>query len=110
MLEGRFYWRNNALLLLRFVRFLARVKLERDAVHAIALTGRLRPVVEDMAEMPAATLAMHLGADHEKAAVGRRLGGSLKRRREARPAGAACELGPGVEHRMPESGAMVDDR
>ena len=40
---------------------LARRERHRHAVHAIALAGRLRPVVEDMAQMPAAPAAMHLG-------------------------------------------------
>src|SRR5205807_2365503 len=81
---------------------------ERDAVHTIALTGRRRPVLEDMAEMTTATLAVHLGADHEKAAVGRRFDRGVERRREARPAGAAVEFGAGVEHRLPAAGAMID--
>ena len=37
---------------------------QRDAVHAIAQAGRLRPVVEDVAEMAAAAAAMDRGADH----------------------------------------------
>src|SRR6266404_4676648 len=76
-----------------FRRRLAGVKVERDAVQAIAQPGRLRPVLEDMAEMPAATAAMHLGAGHEEAAVSVGLDPILERRREARPAGAAVELG-----------------
>src|SRR4051812_23126891 len=35
---------------------------QRDAVHAVAKACRLRAVIEDVAEMAAATAAMHLGA------------------------------------------------
>src|SRR5260370_4139747 len=103
----------SALLLLRlggreFIRRLAAVKIERDAVEAVALAGRRRPVLEDMAEMPAATVAMNLGARHEKAAVGCRFDRGVERCREARPAGAAVELRGGVEHRLPAAGAMIN--
>src|SRR6478609_4183912 len=37
-------------------------EIHRDAVHAVAQAGRLRAVVEDVAEMAAATAAMHFGA------------------------------------------------
>ena len=46
-------------------------ELQRHAVHAVAQAGRLRAVVEHMAEMAAAAAAMHLGARHEERAVGR---------------------------------------
>ena len=52
-------------------RSLLLVELERRAVHAIALAGRLRPVGKDVAEMAAALGAMHLGARHQEAAIGR---------------------------------------
>src|SRR5579863_5324300 len=87
---------------------LAGVKIERHAVHAIALAGRRRPIVENMAQMPAATAAMHLGANHEKAAVARRFDRAVERRREARPAGAAVEFGAGVEQLLTAAGAMID--
>src|SRR3546814_14361447 len=48
-----------------------RPEAERRAVHAIALAGRLRHVVEDMPQMTAAAPAMHLGARIAKLAVGR---------------------------------------
>ena len=38
-----------------------RHELHRQAVHAIALAGRRRAVVEDVAEMAAAAAAMDLG-------------------------------------------------
>ena len=52
-----------------FEAIFAALKLERGPVHAIALPGRLRAVVEDMAEVAAAAIAMHFGASHEKTAV-----------------------------------------
>src|SRR5580700_1845574 len=61
-----------------------------------------------MAEMPAAAAAMHLGAGHEKAAVGVGLDHLFERRREARPAGAAVELRAGVEQRLAAAGAVID--
>ena len=42
----------------------------RDAVHAVALAGRRRAVVEDMAEMATAAAANDLGLGAEPAAVG----------------------------------------
>src|SRR5438552_7617054 len=91
-----------------FRRRLAGVEIERHAVQAIAQPGRLRPVLEDMAEMPAAAAAMHLGAGHEEAAVGIGLDPVLERRREARPAGTAVELGAGVEQGLAAAGAVID--
>ncbi len=49
-----------------------RLEGQRDAVHAVAQAGRLRPVLEHMAEMAAAAAAMHLGARDQQRAVGRR--------------------------------------
>src|SRR5262245_12908447 len=43
----------------------ARHELHRDAVHAVALSGRLRAVLEDMAEMAATAAAVHFDARHE---------------------------------------------
>src|SRR5579864_1794849 len=86
------------------------MKIERDAVHAITLAGRCRPVIEDMAEMPAAAPAMHLGANHEKAPVARRFDRFVERRGEARPAGAAVELAAGVKQRLSAAGTMIDPR
>jgi hypothetical protein len=64
-----------------------------DAVHAEALTGRGRAIVEDMAEVAAAGLAVYFRAHHELAPVGRRLNRIVHRREETRPTGAAVELG-----------------
>src|SRR5689334_19187834 len=103
--------------LLRFLRLrfghrggrgFAGMEIERDAVHAIAQSGRRRPVLEDVAEMAAAVAAMHLGAHHEKAAVALGFHRAIERRGKARPAGAAVEFGGGVEQRPAAAGAMID--
>src|SRR5207245_1160217 len=74
------------------------LQLERAGVDAEALPGGVGAVVEDVSEVPAATLADDLGALHEKAVVGAELDvlgvlGFV----EAGPAGARLKLGPGVE-------------
>ena len=46
-----------------------RLEVQRDAVDAVALAGRRRAVVEDMAEMAAAGGAMHFGARHDQLVV-----------------------------------------
>ncbi len=84
---------------------LGRHELQRDAVYAVALAGRRGAVVEDVAEMAAATGAAHLRApDAEEAAAG----GDVRRVDrlvEARPAGAGIELGLGAEERQAAAGA-----
>ena len=45
------------------------LKRHGEAVHAVAQPGRLRPVIEDVAQMPAAAAAMHGGAVHAPGAV-----------------------------------------
>src|SRR5262249_14129085 len=82
-----------------------RMEDQRKTVHAIAQAGRLRAVVEDVAEVAAAAAAMHFGAGHAEGAV---LGGAdriLQRLVEARPASAALELGVGGEQRQVAAGA-----
>src|SRR4051812_27760762 len=79
-----------------------------ETVDAVARSGRLRTVVEDVAEVAAAAPAMHLGAEH---AVGPVLGLAdiaLDRLVEARPSGAALELGVGGEQRQVAAGAGED--
>jgi hypothetical protein len=46
-----------------------RMKLQREAVHAVAQAGRLRSVVEDVTEMTAAAAAVNFGAQHAEGAV-----------------------------------------
>src|ERR1051326_7857976 len=85
-----------------------RLEFHRDAVHAIALAGRLRPVVEDMAEGAAAPAAMHFGPRQDQAVIVRRADRVFDRRVEARPSGAALELGLRPEHRQVAAGASED--
>src|SRR5579859_7727791 len=79
---------------------LLRLEIHRDAVDAVAQVGRRRAVVEDVAEVAAAAAAMHLGADHAVAAVGRRFHGAFDGVVEARPAGAAVEFLLADEQRL----------
>src|SRR5437660_9887150 len=81
-------------------------ELERDAVHAIALAGRRRAVIEHVAEMAAATAATHFPARDDQAEIvvdANRVG---DRRKEARPPGAAVELGVGTKQREVTAGAV----
>src|SRR5437870_12032071 len=66
---------------------------------------RRGPVVEHVPEMAAAPAAMHLGAHHPIASVGRGFDRTLNRIVEARPAGAALELLLRYEQRLGTSGA-----
>src|SRR5215469_15120547 len=84
------------------------MEVERDAVHAVALAGRVRSVVEDMAEMPAAPAAVDFGSRHEEAAVGFGSDCFVERCPEAGPAGAAVEFGVGRKQQLPAAGAMVE--
>src|ERR1700722_17418251 len=74
-----------------------RLEVHRHPVDALALVGRRRTVREDVAEMAAAAAAIHLGADHAVAPVLDGLGGAGLGIVEARPAGAALELGVRLE-------------
>src|ERR1700722_18026873 len=76
--------------------FPVRLELHRDAVHAVTQPGRLRAVFEHVAKMPLAARAVHLGAAHEPASVGRGFDRAIDRRPEAWPSGAALELGVGA--------------
>ena len=73
---------------------------QSEAIHAIAQAGRLRSIVENVPEMTATTVAMHLGADHAEGAILSRPDSVFQRLIEARPAGAALILGLGREKRM----------
>src|SRR5712692_9304081 len=64
------------------------LELQRNAVHAIALAGRRRAVAEHVAEMAAATPAMHLLARDDQAEIVRRAHRVGDRRIKARPPGA----------------------
>src|SRR5579862_1562477 len=84
------------------------MKHQREAVHAVAQSGRLRAVIEDVAEMAAATAAMNFGAQHAEGAVLRLADRVLQRLIEARPAGAALILGLGREQRQVAARAGED--
>ena len=77
-------------------------------VDAVAQAGRLRPVVEDVAEMAAAAAAMHFGAQHAEGAVLGLADRVFERLVEARPAGAALEFRLGGEQRQVAAGAGED--
>src|SRR5438270_559167 len=76
------------------------MKHEAEAVDAIAKAGRLRPVVEDVAEMAAAAAAVHLGAQHAVGAVLGLADIAFDGLIEARPSGAAFEFGFGGKQRQ----------
>src|SRR4051794_25545734 len=82
-----------------------RLEVHGDAVDAVAQVRRRRAVLEHVAEMAAAAAAMHLGADHAVAAVGRGLDRARDRIVEARPTGAALELLFRREQLLPASHA-----
>ena len=78
-------------------------EVERERVDAVTLAGRVRAVVEDVAQVPTAVAADDLGADHAVARVLAQLDGLLDRGLgEARPAGAGVELRVGVEQLAPQ--------
>src|SRR4051794_20377434 len=78
---------------------------QRDAVHAVALAGRRRAVVEHVTEMAAAAAAMHFRARDAERAVFAGRHGVIERRPETRPAGVAIELGVRREQVEPAPGA-----
>src|SRR5262249_47870920 len=81
------------------------LEVHGDAVDAIAQMRRRGAVVEHVAEMAAAPAAMHLGAHHPIASIGRGFDRTLNRIVEARPTGAALELLLRHEQRLAASGA-----
>src|SRR4051795_13132173 len=75
-----------------------RHEVERQAVHAEALPGRCGPVIEDVAQVRAASGAADLGPDHPVTAVDDELDRLCHRwLGEARPATARLELRRRVE-------------
>ena len=79
----------------RFGALLARMKVECDAVQAIALTGGPRAVVEHVSEVRVAAFARHRGALQAEAVVAALHDVQTRYRLpEARPAGAGVEFGP----------------
>src|SRR4051812_1977250 len=84
---------------------LRRLELQRDAVHAVAIAGRRRPIGEDVSEMAAAVGAVGLDASHAVAAIGGRPDRALDRSIKTRPAGPALVLRFRREERLPAAGA-----
>ena len=85
------------------------IEVQRAGVDAVAQAGRVRAVVEDVAEVAAAALADDLGAAHEEAVVGPGLDRVVVHRvEEARPAGAGVELGVGAEQLCAAAATAVD--
>src|SRR3984893_1694437 len=85
-----------------------RLELERCRVHAEALSGGLRTVVKDMAEMRVTSRAQDLGAAHQMTVV---LGGAdvfgFRRRVKARPSATGVEFGFGVEEQRAAARAAI---
>src|SRR5262245_1948542 len=82
---------------------------QRAGVDAVALPGRGRPVVEDVAQVATAAAADHLGAAHEQAVVRPQLDRLGDRGLvEARPPGARVELGVRAEQLAAAAGAPVE--
>src|SRR5271165_2470468 len=78
--------------------FLAIDQAQRCRVHAEALPGRSRTVVEDVAEMSVAATAEHFCPFHVRAVVVLETNAVIcQRLPEAWPAGAGIELGSRVE-------------
>src|SRR5215472_684090 len=87
---------------------LGAMKVEGGTVHAVTQSAGLRTVVEDVAEMAAASAAVHFGAAHEETSVGLSLDRTVDRRREAGPTGSAVELGGRGEQRLAAAGTVID--
>src|SRR6266571_5338253 len=89
-------------------RWRGRMEDQCKAVHAVTQAGRLRPVVENVAEMAAATAAVNFGAQHPEGAVFGLADGVFKRLVKTRPAGAAFEFRLRGEQRQVAAGAGED--
>src|SRR6201986_4156411 len=85
-----------------------RMKLQGNTVHAVTQAGRLRAVVEHVAEMTAAAAAVNFAAQHAEGAVLMLADRVLQRLIETRPAGAAFEFGLRGEQRQVAAGASED--
>src|SRR6202022_3707114 len=85
-----------------------RMKHQRKAVHAVAQAGRLRPIVEDVAEMAAATAAVNFGPQYPESPVFGLADGVVERLVKTRPAGAALEFRLRREQRQVAAGTGED--
>src|SRR6202043_1978031 len=85
-----------------------RMKLQGEAVHAVAQAGRLRPIVENVTEVTTAAAAMNFGPQHPEGAVFGLADGIFKRLPKTRPAGAALIFRFRGEQRQIAAGAGED--
>ena len=74
-------------------------KVHGGGVHTVAHAGRLRAVIEDMAEMSFALFAGDFGTDHAEAAVRRFVNLVVDRLVKGRPTTAGIVLGLGRKQR-----------
>src|SRR5204863_9864217 len=87
------------------------LQLQRRRVHAIAQTGRLRPIGKNVPEMAAAFRAKNLGPRHAEFAIGFRFHGIfLHRFVEARPTTARLVFCLRAEERVPAGSASIHAR
>jgi hypothetical protein len=90
------------------VRRSLRIELQCHRVDAVAEPGWSRAVVEHVAQVRAAVLARHLGADHQKTAVGRFLEFIFGHRfGKTRPATIGIELVAGIDQRGTATDAAI---
>ena len=73
------------------------LEAQRHAIHAVTFTRGGGSIVEHMSQVPAASRAVHFRALHEQTTFGPCLHSIGQGPEEARPAGAALELGSGFE-------------
>ena len=83
----------------------ARMKGQREAVHAVSHSGRRRAVGKQVAQVPAASRAMNLSPGHAETVIARRPDRMLERRPETRPSGTAFELRVRRKQRLSTAGA-----
>src|ERR1700681_3337683 len=78
------------------------------AIHAVAQAGRLRSIVEDVAEMAAAAAAVNFGPQDPESPVFGLADGVVERLVKTRPAGAALEFRLRREQRQVAAGTGED--
>src|ERR1700730_5476844 len=85
-----------------------RMEYQGKAIHAVAQAGRLRPIVEDVTEMAAATAAVNFGPQDPESPVFGLADGVLQWLVKTRPAGAALEFRFRGEQRQIAAGTGED--
>src|SRR5262245_34709257 len=91
-------------------RFLSRFEFQRHTVDAVTKSGRRRAVLEDVTEVAAAIVTVHLRAHHSPGAIGGRTNRALQRCEEAGPSGSALEFAIGDEEPLPTRNAGESTR